>query len=742
MLKLTIDPISFPVKPNRYEFSLMSNRLCSDNTVECEDDSYIDLIANQGHAFAPVFNGSRKNENFVSTNLIALDFDSTINYTEFKEMIGKTGITPLFTYKTYSCSTTSIDRFRAVFHSSVELNAVETKYLCKHLYEAYGKLSDACVLKLAQPYLGNMNGLIEKFEICSPIDKMLCNINTDIINVSYKNSSSSTDIDTLSLLGENSEVQKDIQLVGDTNYNYFNSCTIWVDLKDKNYTSYLERFQILSNLAYVKGGISKITNLFPLGKEEKAIKDARYYKSHYSQPIACNKCPRYEECNVKPYNLLKLLTKETYIPEIKETISLEQGSLLLSEMIKNAYTSDKLSIIKAQTGLGKTEELVKNVLPGAIYCFPTHALKNEFVYRVAEANPETLMLDTLPLPIENMEEGENISVLYMKKEYKLAHAKIMAEIDKEGVLEFVNAKERAKRLNTNDILATTHKLLPSMLKLYPDRKIIVDEDPDNIIWTLDSISANLAGIDTEFLEPNKVYKIETPIEYSKVGLVRDFQNSKYYEVSNNKRGISYMKQINYSLNNCIILSATIDKNKYEIAFEDIFYQEVPYIKIKGTLNQWDNATYSKSYMKLNQKAIEDIKQKHKDTQIITHYDEELKGTENYIHMRNSEGKDFLKGKNITIIGTSFPLPTKMRLLAACISGEIQEDDCMRVRKVVMEDGRIFDFFTYTNETLRKIHLGEIEAILLQCVGRARLLRTDAIVNVYSDFILPEAHLQK
>jgi hypothetical protein len=45
------------------------------------------------------------------------------------------------------------------------------------------------------------------------------------------------------------------------------------------------------------------------------------------------------------------------------------------------------------------------------------------------------------------------------------------------------------------------------------------------------------------------------------------------------------------------------------------------------------------------------------------------------------------------------------------------------------------FNCYDNLELREIQLGLIESDLIQAIGRARTLRTDATVEVYSNFPL-------
>lgn len=51
------------------------------------------------------------------------------------------------------------------------------------------------------------------------------------------------------------------------------------------------------------------------------------------------------------------------------------------------------------------------------------------------------------------------------------------------------------------------------------------------------------------------------------------------------------------------------------------------------------------------------------------------------------------------------------------------------------NGFKFMFNCYDNEELREIQLSIIEAELIQTVGRARTLKTDATVDLYSNFPL-------
>ena len=66
-------------------------------------------------------------------------------------------------------------------------------------------------------------------------------------------------------------------------------------------------------------------------------------------------------------------------------------------------------------------------------------------------------------------------------------------------------------------------------------------------------------------------------------------------------------------------------------------------------------------------------------------------------------------------------------------------DKLRYRETE-HNGYKFWFYTYDNELLRRIQLWMIESELEQSVGRARLLREECTVHLFSDFPLRQAEL--
>ena len=63
-------------------------------------------------------------------------------------------------------------------------------------------------------------------------------------------------------------------------------------------------------------------------------------------------------------------------------------------------------------------------------------------------------------------------------------------------------------------------------------------------------------------------------------------------------------------------------------------------------------------------------------------------------------------------------------------------------QTVEHNGYRFTFTTFSNEDLRKIQFWMLESELEQAVGRARLLRNECTVHLFSNFPLSQAVMVK
>ncbi len=106
-----------------------------------------------------------------------------------------------------------------------------------------------------------------------------------------------------------------------------------------------------------------------------------------------------------------------------------------------------------------------------------------------------------------------------------------------------------------------------------------------------------------------------------------------------------------------------------------------------------------------------------------------------IHFGNCEGYDVLKGNDINVVGTPHYNNIVYLLYAKILGVEINTmDNVMSYQKIVWNGFR-FMFQCYNNPEMRDVQLSLIESELIQAVGRARTLITDARVDLYSNFPL-------
>lgn len=109
-----------------------------------------------------------------------------------------------------------------------------------------------------------------------------------------------------------------------------------------------------------------------------------------------------------------------------------------------------------------------------------------------------------------------------------------------------------------------------------------------------------------------------------------------------------------------------------------------------------------------------------------------------IHIYNNLGYNDLEGKDYMAIGTPHMNPYALALLAIESGLPVNLDDKTLMKKSLQElehNGLKFKMFAFNNETLRNLSNQLTESELQQTVDRARLLRYNATVHLYSNFPL-------
>lgn len=196
---------------------------------------------------------------------------------------------------------------------------------------------------------------------------------------------------------------------------------------------------------------------------------------------------------------------------------------------------------------------------------------------------------------------------------------------------------------------------------------------------------------------------------------------------------------------CIILSATANETVYKSLLAD---REVEFIDLGNIETEGDLILHYTGFSRtaLNEnfdKSVDKIREEAPNIDnIITFakYEDKFKkaGFNPIAHFGACSGLDAYKGQDLIVAGTPHIDERVYFLLAAAIKEDIvieQGIDYTNVRR----NGFEFYFNTYnhgsvtkTDNLLQEIQFYLIESELIQAVGRARILRTDATVHLFSN----------
>lgn len=561
-------------------------------------------------------------------------------------------------------------------------------------------------------------------------------------------------------------------------------CPLYRDHLDEHLHHNL-KFLLATNLQYIKGGKS----LFMAGIEEETESrknwemEWKQIKSYGYKPQSCMKggCPYEKKCNVD-----SLYSKLTWkiIPLRKKVpyITLEDAQNELRQYLHEAVEAKDrgIHLIKAQTALGKTQaycELASEKSDQAfMFVVPTLDLQDEIVKRLEAAGSHCIKtisciekIKELNLPIYNelimlYDSGQGDKVKGRIQEYMESNADELSEITIEEVKRCLNQQEK---LDGTCNVVTTHKMFLNLpLKILEQYEIIVDEDimmsviKDNGSVARKKITEALdAGIFSgeaekrlkmlQNLEPEKAVKLE-PLRISELsdknmerfGDLVVLLGSQVFYYEENTQDIRYFNPMEIPKVKTIVLSATLNEKIWKDFCKNrrVRMNEVGTVRYKGKLIQFTYYSMSRECIRKldGQKVKEVIKE-------ITGVPEEQIITfkkfmdESEIHFGKTEGFDKLKGKNLAIIGTPHYIVALYKMVGKYLDYDTSKKLC---RQRVENSNYSFKLMTFSDTEMRNLQMYILEAELEQAVGRARLLRYNATVWVFSNFPLRQAEINQ
>lgn len=454
-------------------------------------------------------------------------------------------------------------------------------------------------------------------------------------------------------------------------------------------------------------------------------------------------------------------------------ISVEEAVAKLEnhfEKVLNSGEKGKIYLIKVPTALGKTR-LLENV-KNATLAFPTAKLKEEVRGRMVVPNIMTPNQIIFQDDRTNNMINHYYSMGLYQKAVEVLHKVASGNLFNDSEDDMIKATEYLKQLQecklSDKTVLTTHTR--AIHTEFRHNTLIFDEDPIGSFVQINQlkISDLSEGKQRLRLENNKqsienVIKmlekaipgerlvnniIEIEIEelvqkLSEVTSIKSnifgfFDSNYFIKDKHDPNLIHYVtisKKKHLEGKNIIILSASISTNMYKLLFgERVEVFDVGEVKQMGKVIQYTKRSCSRDGLKYYGKQISKLVGD-KDVITFKSFTNQFMNANKEIYFGNCSGYDSLSGKNLVVVGTPHRNNVEYLLLAVALGINFKTTDTSMEFKEIVYNGFKFMFKCYDNEELREIQLGLIESDLIQAVGRARTLRTEAVVELYTNFPL-------
>ena len=526
-------------KPEGKEFAVINKKITKE-LYELSMNEFANATGNEGCTFLrAILQGKRKDENFVKQILLVLDFDGTIAYKDFQERCQIYGLSPAFTYKTFSCKEDDY-RFRAVFVMDQWITKKElASGINRMMLELFPEADQSCK-DLSRIFLGGI-GIIEEdcekivqtVDIVRIFEKHLKETKRQNYKERLRNFAKGMGIKTvgneLGIFDINTLEQEEIDkidskiidgnllmILSDTskecvdglkkkvskkkNYLLYemkedvkleNVCQLIQDFKNRE-LDHQYKFLLATSLYLIKGGKELFFEYLQEHVKEwemqwKYIEDKRY------NPQRCEGiCPYWERCRAR--SLYDKVSKK--ILKLKETefITLHEAEDKLRDSITEAVTAyDRdIHIIKAQTALGKTEQYCRIVKERSdkkfIIAVPTIQLQWEVAERIRAKGIECEITESIRSKVEHLNINELNScvddayytgygrcVVKVIQEFLSEQGENLTDKEKHEIAKIL--KGQIEDVKKARCIVTTHAFF-LIKKLYEmrDYEIIVDED--------------------------------------------------------------------------------------------------------------------------------------------------------------------------------------------------------------------------------------------------------------------------
>lgn len=542
------------------------------------------------------------------------------------------------------------------------------------------------------------------------------------------------------------------------------------------------KYILASSLVHISGG-KTIFFKYLMHHESKWKSDwERRLKKLY--PKHCRGiCPYSAKCNCDSL-YQKLTCKIIQTSKVEKYFPLEVCVDSLDDSLHEAVGNQEegIYLIKGQTALGKTEVYCRIVQEMTdkkfLIAVPTCKLQDEVAERLEEKGVSCYKTVSLYNAIRRLGIEELSDIV--QKDYESGFGR---QVKKRIRYYYEQHKEEMNRLQKRELkkilspqtetedarcIVTTHAYFLMMDdRQFSDYEVIIDED---LLMTLFKKNGAVPISDIRFAINNKIFSKENTEELKKIlkldheearkvkfQKLTDGQLERLYEKSNsfdgpmplllestyvakdkNKGEILFFQKTEIACRKMIILSASADCSLYETYFDGwkIHFMEIYQAKYTGKVVQYTAHSMSRKCMKMYTQEVVDeaIEKIAGPVPKITFKMFDPDGT---MHFGKTEGFDEFKGRDIAVIGTPHNLPALYKMLGEALGYDSRDTLCKRR---IERNGYSFCFMTFSDVNMQNLQLFFIETELEQAIGRARALRYDCTVYVFSNYPCAQAEI--
>jgi hypothetical protein len=794
---LSIDPTTQVRKPERSEIGRISNRISMYTGLTIQE-LFTHVTAPYSYTWSgAIFSGKRSNDNWQQQSVFALDFDKgLISLSDVIDKLRDNGVEPQCWYSTLG-SSPALHKFRVIIAIDEPITNLDDRYVVimglLYLFpEADTNCKDA-----SRIFLGGRDGVVlsntpnGKAEL---LDRMgvIVVANDDMRVRHIKRAPFANEVEKggeicNSLYSSNRNLQNSPN--NNENIRRPEKGTI-IDIdKAREHVKILdmflngkwlghdELFGLATNLIYVRGGeklmketMEKYNNEGLTNYTPNNFAIIPYVKKRNYYPMALKGYSPYAQDH-EYFDLISAVNNrrgKVEVLENKTPKSRYEAEQYLSDTLERIANMDGncIHIIKVPTALGKTESILKY---NAAIAAPTNALKRELSSRMKALH----LITPDELEFSNNEVNQRIATYYSLGLHSKAQS-IIHEIakgkyqlsttpeDKINAETFLSIVKECR--SSNKTILTTHARV--LNTNFEHGTIIIDEDPLEHLMSIKQISISelhriknhkgffgkdlnllisfLEGCQQGEIVPTPILDIDVENLIDEIALAADvtsnimeFFNSSFL-IRDKYDGdlVSYIVKRELPKDKkIVILSATIPNYIYQELYGDrVKIYDIGLVEQQGRIIQYTNRSCSRLQLK---SYINSIKQSvgEKLTLTFKEYQSHFSNPIKEMYFGNCAGYDTVKGQDIAVVGTPHRNNVQYLLTAKCLGIDFKTSDTTFTCQEVVHNGIKFQFNTYQHEGLRSIQMSLIESDLVQAVGRARTLRTDATVELYSNFPL-------